>query len=185
MGNVKRPLRYRQGQKRAINLLGFDGMDKSLSILDVGCGIGTGMLHFNQLGFSHVYGIDKDDDRVCLAKRRNLNALNWRVEDLVWVFEDVFDIIWASHSFEHFRNPSNVLDDLRYLTREDALLFFVLPYPDLNPSELHIASRIIGLNVDDDGKTVIKWFEDRGLELLYSCRDDFREPEMWLKFRKK
>lgn len=183
MGNLKRPLRYRQGQRRAIDLLGFPEMDKSLSILDVGCGIGTGMLHFRELGFDIVIGIEKDECRAKMARRRGLDVLN---EDVSRYYSLLpFDVLWSSHSFEHFENPEHILHLINGVVSDNALLFFILPYPDLNPSELHVASKEIGLNIDDDGKTLIQWFEDRGLELLYSKRDDFREPEIWLKFRKK
>jgi SAM-dependent methyltransferase len=182
--NLKRRWRYREGQRRAIDALGFAELPKHWAILDVGCGIGTGMLYFKKLGFRYVLGFDNDPCRMELTHRRNLTTFNDDMDNVNLHFLMPFHIIWSSHSFEHSKKPDKVLEILKNHTDDDALFFFILPYPDSNPAELHTASRQIGLDIDDDGKTVVKWFEDRGLELLYQKRDSWREPEIWLKFKK-
>jgi len=164
-------------------MLGLGKLDKSLPVLDVGCGIGTGMLHLKSLGFQDVFGIDTDECRIQLAERRGLSVLCKDLEELGNYY--FFDVVWSSHSFEHFKNPDKALDILMQNTTKDALFYFILPYPDLNPSALHVASREIGLNVSDGGLTLVKWFTDRGLKTLDIIYDDFRESEIWLKFRKK
>lgn len=181
--NIKRPYRYRVGQRRTIDYFFKDTIDKSLSVLDVGCGIGTGMLHFKSLGFKRVHGIDNDPCRIEMARRRGLHVVLGDMGDLRGLPK--FDIIWSSHSLEHSKNPILTLENLKNHTKDDAMFYFILPYPDFTPTDAHCGSRIIGLDKDDKADSVLDWFEWCGFDFIYLGFNNFREPEIWLEAYKK
>ncbi|MCK5159329.1 MAG: hypothetical protein KAR08_09240, partial [Candidatus Heimdallarchaeota archaeon] len=100
--------------------------------------------------------------------------------DSVWLNSERFHIFWCSHSLEHFLDVEGVLEKIKRINEWEARLCVILPYPDLDPAPAHTASVQLGLNIDDEGKTVIKFFEDRGFKLVRHKFDDYREPEIWL-----
>ena len=180
---IKKPKKYRDGQRKAIEWF-FKDVPKDRIILDVGCGLGVGMLKLKDMGFKYLVGVEINEKKVERCKRKGLDVLNCDIEDFQ-IYYHWFSIVWLSHSFEHVFRPKRVLEKLKPKTvHRNAQFFFVLPYPDLDPAPAHTASEEIGLNIDDEGVTLVKWFEDQGLELIEKKFDNFREKEIWLKFKK-
>lgn len=179
---IKKPRKYRVGQRKAIDWF-FKHIYNEVYILDVGCALGTGMRHLHKLGFKNVTGIELHYQKVEMCKRRGLDVIHGDV-GLMKPTSPYFDVVWLSHSFEHILYPEETMSKLLGITQDDALFFFVLPYPDIEPATAHCASRIIGTNIDDGGATLIQWFENNGLEFIHKKFDDYREPEIWLQFRK-
>lgn len=180
---VKKPWKARDGQRKAIDWF-FLHVYKGVHILDVGCALGTGMVHLQNLGFKNLVGTELHPKKVEICKRRGLDVKNEDIETL-YPFKKWFDVIWASHVFEHLLNPDETMHNLLEITQKDALFFFVLPYPDIEPAAAHCSSTEIGLSIDDDGSTLIQWFESNGLEFIHKKFDNYREPEIWLQFRKR
>ena len=182
-GQVKKPHHYRVGERKAVDwFFKYEPLDAR--ILDVGCGVGVEIRQLYNLNFDKIFGIELNPRKVEVCLRRGFDVVLGDAG--LKQFESygtLFDIVWSSHSFEHCL-PKLTIDNLKYITRYDAKFFFVLPYPDLTPANAHCASKEIGLNIDDGGKTLIQWFEDQGLELIVKKFDTFREKEIWLKFRK-
>jgi len=183
-GQLKKPKRYRDGERRAINWF-FKYEPADARILDVGCGVGIGMRHLHNIHFDKVVGIELNKKKVEMCLRRGLDVVHGDIAfEHFESYGNLFDIVWSSHSFEHCK-PNTTMINLFRLTKLDAKFFFVLPYPDLSPNEAHCGSEEMGLDIDDEGATLVKWFEDRGLELIEKTFDDRREKEIWLKFRRK
>lgn len=179
-GRVEKPIHYKIAQYRTMQeLVGMSG-----DWLDVGCGTGEGMLFLHCFGANRVYGIDVNTQKIEVAQKLGLDA---EVGDIEFCFEgekDTFDGIWCSHAFEHMRDPEAALEAMKKLMKKDGFIYFILPYVDTGDPKAHCASFEIGTRIDDGGQTVIKWFEDRGLILIDYKLDDFREPEIWLEFKK-
>lgn len=179
--DIIKPIHYHIGEWLAIKYF-LAYTFKNVSILDLGCGIGYGVGMMNKLGFTDVVGIDLHPDKIKLGKH-----LGYNVDEVdILSFNPVkkFEYVWSSHSFEHMLDPDAALQKLLDITTDDASFTFILPYPDLNPSPVHSSAKLIGTNVDDEGNSVIRWFESRGLKLLYKSVESFREPEIWLGFVK-
>jgi len=179
---IKKPKRYRDGQRIAIEWF-FKGINRESRVLDVGCGLGWGMRKLKDMGFKDVYGIELNRQKVEICKRRGLEVI---CDDIgkISSYKRYYDIFWLSHSFEHTWDANKALEDLKLCAVPHSLFFFVLPYPDSNPAPAHTASIEIGLNVSDWGETLVKWFSVRGLGLIEKKFDNYREPEIWMKFRK-
>lgn len=178
---VKRPYKYRQGQKKAIDILIPDICGSS--VLDIGCGIGTGLKRFKEKGADRVVGVDVSPERLSLATRRGFEVYNLDVQSIEFLdqFEgQKFDHIWCSHVFEHFHNPIYALTNLFELADESTIFYIILPYPDLHPAPAHPGSKVLGLDELDNGRSVINFFEHNGLKIYNVRLDNYREPEIWI-----
>ena len=179
-GQLHKPIHYRIGEYLAIQKM-MNPIDRNNSILDVGCGIGDAVGIFAKMGFKSVVGIDINPNKIEVGR-----SLGYKVHcfDVIGMpsVTDYWNIIWCSHSFEHFLEPAYALYKMKEVTEKDGRFFFVLPYPDLTPANAHVASEEIGLTVDDGGKTLRDWFYDKGLMCVSYRFDDYREPEIWLEF---
>ena len=109
-GMIKKPLKYRRGERRAIDWF-FQGVPKDQYILDVGCGTGVGMKHLNSLGFLRTTGIELNEKKFFICRRKQLDVHNLDIEKNQFTL-NYFDLVWASHSFEHMLHPSVVLERL-------------------------------------------------------------------------
>jgi len=71
--------------------------NRNIKILEIGCGDGINLVELNKLGFKELYAIDKDPEKIKIAKEKSpttnfstLNALDMDFED------DFFDVIFHS-----------------------------------------------------------------------------------------
>lgn len=152
------------------------------NILDVGCAIGLGMMYLEELGYKNVYGIDLDSRKIRLASEVNglQNSILGDVADFDFSGLPLFDVIYCSHCLEHVYDADAVIEKMKKITKPEATFFFILPYPDLNPSPAHWSTPILGLDINDNGKTVMQWLENKFLVSRFYKLDDFREPEIWI-----
>ena len=182
-GMIKKPLKYRRGERRAIEWF-FELVPRHLSVFDLGCGTAVGIKHLEKLGFTKISGIELNQKKVNICRRKVNNSKIYFGDITSTSIWGKYDVIWASHSFEHMLEPEKVIRILHRITYPMAQFFFILPYPDTGPKEVHCASDIIGTRIDDAGKTVMNWFENNGLRIVDYKFDNFRENEIWLKMIK-
>ncbi len=180
-GQVKKPLHYRIGQRKAIEWF-FEDVPEDRRILDLGCGEGTGVKHLNSLGYENVVGIDLHPKKIALGRKMNLDVFQ---RDIYTCEFSAFDVVWSSHSFEHMLNPAIVVKILLERTTKFAEYFFIMPYPDTGTPRAHVASKEIGLYEDDNGVTLVNWFYDNGILCYFKKMDSFREKEIWMKCRRR
>jgi 2-polyprenyl-3-methyl-5-hydroxy-6-metoxy-1,4-benzoquinol methylase len=186
-GMVVKPIKYKIGQYRAIEKWSrkFVHLLDGTSILDVGCGTGEGMLFFHCFWAEVVHGIDINAQKVTVAQQLGLDAQVLDIQQLhSSLLVPTYDFIWCSHAFEHMYDPDTALKNMIKMLKDSGIIFFILPFPDTGDPKAHCASFEIGTRNDDGGKSVIEWFERRGLHKISSTLDDFREPEIWLEFKK-
>lgn len=143
-------------------------------LLEIGSGAGQSLFWFEGNGFQ-VTGIEPD--------RRNVELINAKLKDGKCIVgyaenfesEEMFDIIWISHVFEHVVEPENVFKKLRQRLREDGILFIEVPNCENmqilhesiydNPSTYHFSKN--GL---------LSLAKKTGYEVL--CCDYFRSPTL-------
>jgi len=96
----------------------------SRTILDVGCGPGTGLDAFRDLGFD-VEGVDPDESRARFAieKGHKVHMGEFRT----YGSENKFDFITLIHSLEHFQNPEFFLKKALDHATEDTLFYVEVP----------------------------------------------------------
>lgn len=179
-GQIVKPAHYHLAERKAIDFL-FGDVGKDKLILDVGCAIGLGMAYLKTLGYEQVAGIDLNPDKTAIARFLGYNALNGDISNYS-LFIPPIDVIYCSHTFEHVYDPGKALERMKQIASDHAKFIFILPYVDTGDPSAHCASEKLGLRVDDKGRTVINWFQNRGLSLIETRFDNFREPEIWLRF---
>lgn len=100
----------------------FDTVGKS--ILDIGCGPGTGLDAFSDLGFN-VVGVDPDESRAKIAVEKG-HTIHM---DQFSTFETdrKFDFITLIHSLEHFQNPEVFLKKALDFASSNTLFYVEVP----------------------------------------------------------
>lgn len=176
-GFIEKPEHYEISERRAIDHL-FRNVHAGAAILDVGCGTGNGIRHLNSLGYENVTGIELSQPKAYFAGALQGDAGRF-------AFPRHYDVIYSSHSFEHAFEPEKTLGNLKRYMPRGAMLIVILPYPDTGDSGAHCASEELGLRIEDGGETVTRWFTDRGFELIDRQLDSYREPEIWLRLRRR
>jgi len=177
--------RWKEGQKRFIELNILNNFSKKARILDVCCGDGVGLHVFKQYGFETVTGIDFEETKVESAKLIGYDVHKADFHDLSFLENNSFDLIYSSHSLEHAYDPSLVLKHFNRLLEDNGKMLIILPYPDKGPLDAHCAKEILGTTQQDEGNYVSNYICSFGFNLINKTFDNFREPEIWLRFEKK
>lgn len=174
---------YDDGQRRAIEIL-FDGIDKKSKILDCGCGDGCGLKCFKDMGFNNVAGIDIRRDWIETLQKQGYEYFICDMHDLRIFGDNEFDIIWASHVLEHAYDPEKVLAEWKRILKPSGAIILVLPYPVSIDTEhkrrAHCGAKKIGIDINDEAKTLCGYLQNRDFKIIDKRFDDFREKETWL-----
>lgn len=173
---------WAEGQRRYI-VEHFAGMPLDTKILDCACGDGVGLNIFLELGFVDLVGVEYDTEKIEKAKRTGYFVVGSDFHKL-HLQNLYFDVVYSSHSLEHALHPDKVLKEFHRVLKPNGVLFLVLPFPDTGDLEAHVAKEILGTVEDDGGKKVVAYIESMGFELINKQFDSFREPEIWLTFKK-
>ena len=175
-----KPIKYHIGEWLAMNKM--VDVPVNSKILDVGCGNGYGVGMLRLMGYWDVLGINIHPTKIEIGKKLGYNVIHKDLKDFTG---SGYDAVWCSHAFEHMYDPEESLRKLIQITKSDAVFYFVLPYPNLEPAPAHCGSRPIGLAEDDNGWSVCAWFSSRGLDVVSHNFDKFREPEIWMTLKKR
>ncbi|NEQ49267.1 MAG: class I SAM-dependent methyltransferase [Leptolyngbya sp. SIO3F4] len=97
-------------------------LNKKTRILDVGCGSGELLYFLQELGFSHLLGIDPFNEE----NIKYGNGLIIQKESLKNI-QDKWDLIMFHHSFEHLSNPFEVLLKTFYLLEKPGFCIIRIP----------------------------------------------------------
>lgn len=171
------------GQRNFI-LAWLSDLDKEFSILDIGCGDGTGMQCLREAGFKYLTGIDANESKAERARALGFPVYCLDFHDIPLFFSAEFDVVYSSHSLEHALYPEKVLENIYRVLSTEGFFVCVLPYPDTGPDDVHVGKYKLGTCVKDNGITTIKFIESFGFKCINHCRDSLREPELWMFFKK-
>lgn len=177
--------RWAEGQRRFVRLA-FGAAPRHWRILDAGCGDGVALDELRALGFRPAVGIDLAIQKLRRARVRGHTVLVADIHFLARPLEEPFDAILCSHTLEHAYAPCRVLAGFRRLLAPAGELHVVLPFPDPGSrnERAHVAKYELGTHRQDGAAAVVRYFTERGFELLDQRRDSTREPELWLRLRR-
>ncbi len=138
------------------------------------------------MGFLNVVGVELSQEKIERAKNYGYKVIQADMHKLKDFKDGEFDIIYSSHTLEHAYSPTIVLKEFHRILKNNGILKIVLPYPDLtrDNDEAHGGKYELHTNIEDNGESVVKFFEKFGFVLLDKKFDSFREPEIWLTFKK-
>jgi 2-polyprenyl-3-methyl-5-hydroxy-6-metoxy-1,4-benzoquinol methylase len=105
-------------------------LEDNSKILDIGCGFGDQLSHFNDKGHITI-GIEPGRKRAEFAEKvYGLDILNIDLESLSdsdKLSNKKFDLIYMNHVFEHLANPIGLLISLIDFLEEDGKIFIAIP----------------------------------------------------------
>ncbi|WKV12907.1 methyltransferase domain-containing protein [Marivirga harenae] len=126
------------------NLREWHENPEDVHILDVGCGNGIISLNLGELGYN-VHGIELSEDAIKIAKDQNkfsnvifekANAETLKLEG------KKYDVVICSEVLEHLNQPENLLEELRYLIKNNGALIVTVPN-GVGPRELFVTRPFI------------------------------------------
>lgn len=173
--------RWHEGQGRVLDFLTC-GVDRQTPVADIACGDGGGLFHLRRLGFTNVVGVDLHPAKAARAEQFAYPVVVSDMHHLNGIPSRSIGVVYSSHTLEHAYNPSQVISEFRRILKPDGLLLVVLPYVDAGTDNdrVHGAKYEIGINIPDEGRSVVQFFARCGLVAGDVRFDDFREPEVWL-----
>ncbi|WP_460184437.1 class I SAM-dependent methyltransferase [Thermopirellula anaerolimosa] len=100
------------------------------SVLDIGCGNGSHLRRFAEIGWRAV-GVDSDARAIEAVRTNGMEAIEGTSSHAVDHFgKESFDIITAFHVLEHVIDPRQFLNDVGNLLRPDGLFAGAVPVAD-------------------------------------------------------
>lgn len=171
----------------------FLNIDRKVWILDCGCGDGLSLKILKSLDFENIEGIELNPLKVKYAKNHGLKIIQGDIHDLTSIFpKNSFDIVCATRVLEHAFAPDEVIKEIFNILKSKGLFYVALPYPEKAMhlefrKRVHCGSKKLGLQIHDDGKTLIHHFTKCRFSLLSKTippEGKRREREVWLEFRK-
>lgn len=93
------------------------GINKLMRILDIGCGAGHNLIHFNK----DSIGIDNEDYMINYGRKLGLNIKKLNVEDEL-IKDRGFDLVWCSDFIPHLVSPYRFLMQIRQCVGSGLLL---------------------------------------------------------------
>lgn len=175
---------YAEGIKKTIDYLfpdetrTYGERAKLTEVLDFCCGDGTTSQCLYEKGF-RVVGFDGNKNKIHKARVTtdgDIDYVHMSAEFFTgYGCNDKFQIIYASHCFEHFLNPIGILKSSRNRLLPNGFIIIILPYPN-ESSEGHPGSNALRLNGSlEDVKNNLT---ENGFEVIKIEQVNFREPEI-------
>jgi ubiquinone/menaquinone biosynthesis C-methylase UbiE len=105
-------------------------------VLDIGCGKGGLLNYLSSMGYSNLYGIDRDTASIVEAKKAVETAIFFVGEAEKIPFKDSsFDLIVLDQVLEHLRWPLNAISEIFRVLKDDGKL--VIGVPDVDRYDKH------------------------------------------------
>jgi 2-polyprenyl-3-methyl-5-hydroxy-6-metoxy-1,4-benzoquinol methylase len=108
---VKRILKQLPGEKQP-----FD-------ILDVGCAVGTFLLHWDR--YHHLFGVEINKNNAQIAQNKGITVYQNFIEHVQ--FDRQFDVITCYNLLEHLPNPGPVLEKISQILKKEGILVIEVP----------------------------------------------------------
>ena len=91
-------------------------------IVDIGCGDGHWLDYLVDLGYKNVTGID------LYVPEKNMNSCKWNfIKGDIFSLQGKYDCIILNHSFEHMKNPQEVLKEIEKHLSDSGICVISVP----------------------------------------------------------
>lgn len=97
------------------------------SVLEIGCGYGSALELFEQIGLRAV-GLETSRARAEACVANGLTVTNCSIEDAATGMSgEPFDLLYSAHVFEHILSPAQALRSIGSLVREGGFIYIEVP----------------------------------------------------------
>jgi ubiquinone/menaquinone biosynthesis C-methylase UbiE len=141
----------------------FDTLVSGKRVLDFGCGRGNQSIALVQKYGCTVVGVDSNRRilEIAIEKCKTHNMSRKKllfVEQLSSDLINGFDVVISQNSFEHFRNPLKVLEEMRSLLNETGIILITFGPPWFAPygSHMNFFCKVPWMNILFPEETVMK-----------------------------
>ncbi len=167
----------------------FAKVDRNIKILDCACQGGGALSELKNMGFKYLSGVDLSSKFVNTTIPHDF-FYGCVKGDMHWLpfKNEAFDCVCSFHTIEHAYYPEKLIQEFWRVLNSKGRLMVILPYPDSgHEDDFHVAKYMLGTNILDQGKSVIKFFEANGFYATITERSAglVNEPLIWLQFRKR
>lgn len=116
--------------KLPLYLDGYLSNNKSIKILDIGCGLGQTLEALKNQGYKNLEGIDISNEAVKICKEKGLKVSLKTIDDL----EGKYDFIFLNHVLEHIEKKKviNILNKIKTFLSESGILYITVPNAQSN-----------------------------------------------------
>jgi len=137
----------------------FLGNIQGMSVIDFGCGFGEQAMEIARAGAERVIGIDIRSDVLEVAREKAKRA---RLSNCFFVTETDLkaDVIISIDSFEHFADPSKILEVMTRLLNTSGRVFVSFGPTWLHPLGGHLFSFFPWSHILFSEKALIRWRSD-------------------------
>lgn len=131
-------------------------------VLDFGCGSGFQALALVQSGAQFVIGIDinqKSLERaINMAKEKGVEDRAQFKDSIDEKDRNKFDIVISQNSMEHFKDPINILNEMKTALRKNGKIYITIEPPWFAPygSHMHFFTKMPWVNLLFSEKAVMK-----------------------------
>ena len=102
--------------------------DKSVSIIDVGCGDGGLLTNLKDAGFVNLYGLDPAESSIAHLKEIGIKGFQGSIFDVLEIDNKMrFDYVISTGVAEHIYNLGEYIEKLSAFMKEDGALYIVVP----------------------------------------------------------
>ena len=145
---------------------------KSDSVLDIGCGTGSGLRFLSRQGMTNLSGIDLSQEMIRHARQNLPASIRLKVAsvDNLPFPGNFFDVVINTEAFHHFPEPKTAISEMARVLKKDGMLcisdinFFLKPihllFEKFEPGCMHIYSK----------KEFEKLFKEAGLTIIKQQR---------------
>jgi len=124
----------------------LQGKDKSIRILDVGCGTGNKVLLLINKGFRNTVGVEYNPEmyRKMIAKHHQLKITKGNAENLKFIKDESFDLVYCHQVLEHLPYPEKAISEAHRVLKKNGAYAISIPNGDhLNDIFLRIIQKIV------------------------------------------
>ncbi|MES2003231.1 MAG: methyltransferase domain-containing protein [Bacteroidota bacterium] len=95
--------------------------------LDIGCGLGAGLMYVDQSGFE-LFATDFDADALSFVQSHYHNVKTHKGELMSAAYpDDYFDYIYCNHVIEHVLDPTAYINEMYRILKKDGVLYIGTP----------------------------------------------------------
>ncbi len=173
--------RYHTIFDRIIKITSFS-KNKEINILDVGAGMGNGLLVLgSKYKYAKLFAIESSEKCLNNFKRNNIEKISSNVNSNWEKIKYQFDLIIMRHVLEHLLNPEETLFKIRKTLSNNGYLYIAIP--NLNCSEsiitknffrvvhtLYFSKKNLNFLLENSGFSVVKIKVENDGEIYAICK---------------